>query len=706
MSDRTFQLNAYLIAILFVVKTRAGPRLVFHHPPNSTPSNRSSGRARQISEEVDEDAELWYDSPDRVGYREGEPSAARSRGGGGGGGRNQDKGDQRDIEGRELDSVLGFGVEDIARMLCPTNRAFNKKRFELRMDQLVFLGQPRFANLDGSWSSKSKEKGNMRSSRERGQAGEGLSGSLHMAEEEQETSASEGDSEIESTLSSSDGLDLAMFNVVLVLNPPPLEHRIRIRAMYRHIVKPFSKALKQEHRRTGYVRREAEHLLESRDRAKAHNTCTKAASSSTPSSCSLAGAIEQLFVAISEFKIAHVRLSGSKGLSLQIPQPVSTSLAPTPAAPQRPGLWLTTAKLIETYDSSTALSPHAALLLLEDPESLLKDTAQDGTPGKDILIALVKHYNPRKSIAKVAAGSQGELSLEELQLISGQLIYWRKALAISPLKARDTYIVSPNCDLQALQKAMLVFARCFPNTRSLTNMLAELTDVKPWGQHIPSSDHFGTYMDILAWLVKGGWVCLLRKFAHVRVNPGVKAEVETARQAATTPLFPETEPSFPKRDPKSPHMKPVRTASPLHDSTSFIAGSSATNSTVRQSFERPIDSANKSATKVRADKFTSSIVIEPAKANADEAAWLSCIREAFLQPPGLEGAPNIIRRPRPSTSFDSLGSTAAGRSSERLQHTATNGPRATPEELYELWPTLLPYFDGRHALDDIAPRRG
>lgn len=34
------------------------------------------------------------------------------------------------------------------------------------------------------------------------------------------------------------------------------------------------------------------------------------------------------------------------------------------------------------------------------------------------------------------------------------------------------------------------------------------------------------------------------------------------------------------------------------------------------------------------------------------------------------------------------------------------GPGITGKELVEAWPTLLRHFDGRHAIEDIAPREG
>ena len=61
---------------------------------------------------------------------------------------------------------------------------------------------------------------------------------------------------------------------------------------------------------------------------------------------SLAKAMAVIYDSIATSKIAHVNLSGSFDTSFQIPQAVSTPYVKTPAEPQPPGLWLTTANVV------------------------------------------------------------------------------------------------------------------------------------------------------------------------------------------------------------------------------------------------------------------------------------------------------------------------------------------------------------------------
>ena len=111
-------------------------------------------------------------------------------------------------------------------------------------------------------------------------------------------------------------------------------------------------------------------------------------------------------------------------------------------------------------------------------------------------------------------------------------IFWRRAIAIPPLHARDMYIVSPNCDLRRLPQAATQWARQFPLSPTLPNFLAELSVApRPYKLHCPSKAHRPVYMAMLAWLMRGGWVTQLCTFAYVVVWPEIIYEVEYALEA-------------------------------------------------------------------------------------------------------------------------------------------------------------------------------
>lgn len=225
---------------------------------------------------------------------------------------------------------------------------------------------------------------------------------------------------------------------------------------------------------------------------------------------------------------------GSVSTSLQIPPITSTSvLSSATDQPTLPGLWLTTADSVHNPDDSvsfgTATTPaqiakHFALLLLDNEATILKDVeASDGKLGSP-LAHYIRCSKPTKSFSQIAA--MHNIPLSDIQLLSQHLIYWRRARAVPPLHQRDTYIVSPNADLKKLAVATKTYEAMFPTLPSLPKMLSALSGPpRPWGSLIPSKDHKEAYFSILAWLLRGGWVCQLRSFAWVKVEADVKEAV-------------------------------------------------------------------------------------------------------------------------------------------------------------------------------------
>ncbi len=111
-------------------------------------------------------------------------------------------------------------------------------------------------------------------------------------------------------------------------------------------------------------------------------------------------------------------------------------------------------------------------------------------------------------------------------------IFWRRAIAIPPLHARDIYILSPNCDVTKLPQATTEWAKIFPFAPPLPDFLASLSAApRPYKLSCPTKSYRPDYLRMLAWLMRGGWVCQLCTFAYVVVWPEVLYEVEYALEA-------------------------------------------------------------------------------------------------------------------------------------------------------------------------------
>ena len=238
------------------------------------------------------------------------------------------------------------------------------------------------------------------------------------------------------------------------------------------------------------------------------------------------------------------------------------------------------------------------------------------------------------------------------------------------------YIVSPNADMRSLASATQAYASRFPSLPSLTKMLSMLSGhPRPYSAIIPSKDHRDAYMDILAWLLKGGWVTQLRTFAYVRV-PGeikiavrhkIRREEEQRRQQEETRLDHSDED-------KSSIWSRSRSSSDIqlrgNTSRSYSEGggdTAAKHTTDASTSEGPtVDEEDD-------DEEEASILLEPHKATNLESRWLDEIGQSLF-----------------SGHVDSYD-------------TEDNDERER-RHLKEAWTCFSKYFNGQNALEKIPVR--
>lgn len=219
---------------------------------------------------------------------------------GGGGGVNSGRGGTRsgrhghmmreepDMEWKHL---LGFPTSSLEKLLSP-QRNFHKKRLEIGLEELVFLGYPIFAKEGGGWKKRKRKKKKERKNgqhrfgsragdeqRENATTVEDGSGSIDLERKDEgdneKTHATNGAnqhsddcSEARSTSTTDGDEEMTMFTVVFILDPPLLEYKVRVMDIYDNVVKKFAKALKYEQARSNYVWHESRKILEMKEKAK------------------------------------------------------------------------------------------------------------------------------------------------------------------------------------------------------------------------------------------------------------------------------------------------------------------------------------------------------------------------------------------------------------------------------------------------------
>lgn len=204
-----------LVAIILIVRSRTGPRLVFHYPPNPLSENWlrtttkggrriSRTRSRQgakntdssssdesglSSDEDEEEREIHVAATAALGRRAsnfgvddhapvfaspgtGEPPRPGSLGSGRGSSLRKRGGASSDLEedasdrpedgpGRSLrppwESLLGLPGSVWEKLLSPS-RSWHKRRFEVGVNDLALIGWPVFVREDGTWRKQRRKK--------------------------------------------------------------------------------------------------------------------------------------------------------------------------------------------------------------------------------------------------------------------------------------------------------------------------------------------------------------------------------------------------------------------------------------------------------------------------------------------------------------------------------------------------------------------
>jgi hypothetical protein len=831
-----------LHCILLVTKSRSlGPRLVFHYPPlspsaaalagakdpawyrhdTSTASiaSTSSDSEWDSSTATDDDNDVEIGSRTSGGRASGRTVTGanyrdrdRSKLGTdvwnkhetideedpdddeGGDGRSRRNGGDHD-----WDTVLGFKIDALEKMLSPS-KDFNKRRFELGVESIVFVGAPMFVRDDGLWR-KLKRRNKKRSGAAKFEDGD-IVKNLTISDDDEDVDTaddipqkpkpepfvypqgfepgyghdsmnstpapSEAGSDARSNSTSQDSNpDMNMFNVVFVLNPPALEYQQRVKDMYDNVTRKYAKALKYEEARFQYVWKESKRIIDIKQRAKENNDSLTSTWRKIIATSPLAKSIAIMFDAISHDKIAHIHFDATFNTSFQIPQADSTPYLPTALEPQMPGLWLTTSNVI-LADDEAPMTQHAALLLLEDTETLIKDLGGESTGNAAAIAFYIRNIIPTKSLLKIS--KRHNISAHDMEYIASHLVYWRRARLIDPLSPRDTYVVSPNADLSSLSAAVTAYAQRFPTLPTLPKVLSMLSGTpRPFRTFIPTTEHREAYMDILAWLMRGGWVTQLRTFAWVRVTPEIQAEVaaemeredrikkaDEARKELLSDNDSVSESLFSDKRSSLLSASTIRSSTPLrmprrdrstegvseedmHHSTILSprilasgapsyrgspartlsdAGSTSSQRTTIAlgSSQRPESPSRLGVRDVKPHR-PSPLHLQPTSPSRGSAASPTSPAAASPPPSPKDFKAMIVYSPQKATSLEARWLEKIGQTFEDVGTMSTLNPSPpknhdggmlgiSGKELRECWPTLLKHLDGRHAIEDVAPREG
>lgn len=453
--------------------------------------------------------------------------------------------------------ILGFEPEHISEMLCPPREMCNR-RFEIMLENVVFLGLPVHVSSNGSWRpskrkhkhEKSKPDGGWDNFDENGASGDTSDNSM------------------------------SMFHLVFVMNPPEIERNYRIDEMFYYVISKLSLVLRYEQLKHEYIWNQTRLISKLKEewRNSLSQTSQESMIDYLASKSSLCKAMVECFDAVSTSRIANLSIN-NKLRSFQIPIKMEFHSLPEITVPYIPGSYLSsTVNLLgntglvsigETsrYRTSSLMNLllggqigaddfepynedndddlddeekantedviYLSLLLLDDPETIIRDIKAEMNSD---LAKFVRMIRPTESLLKITnkmklQSEKSALSTSEVILFALHLIYWRRARVIPPLNSRSIYIVSPMAPITAnFHRDIAKFKREFTAVPSLPLFLKLLSTrskkPKQFASIIPSRDHKDLYLDALAWLIRYGYVTQLHTYIWLKVSRKVKMKVE------------------------------------------------------------------------------------------------------------------------------------------------------------------------------------
>lgn len=464
------------------------------------------------------------------------------------------------IKEYKIEKLFSFDCDFISDLATPPKSLCNT-RFELTVEDMVFLGLPVHINDDGSWRNSKKQRKNRRNtlstSRKTARkssinSGFSISNNSNKNNNKNDNNddVNDGDDIIsndntneEMNISNenngkppdinlkNDILDadneerddggMYQFNMLFVMNPPVVEYNHRIDEMFHYIISRISLLLRYEQQKSNYVWKESEKILKLKEEL--IHLPIKQQWSQIINESSLAKIIYDTYNSIIRSDIVNLEIN-NKLNSFQIPIRKEFMTLPPRYMKLPENSILSSISPFLNNDNSD-LMKYFGLLLLDDIESIIKDLRAE----KDSVIAsFLRLIKPNESLQRLSILSG--LDIQEVKLFANHLVYWRRAITILPLTSRNVYIISPISNIGNIYSDKEEFNGVFPNLPQLPtflSMISEISRIKPRSINniIPSKDHRGLYLEAIEWLYKKGYITQLYTFVYIKISKEIKIKV-------------------------------------------------------------------------------------------------------------------------------------------------------------------------------------
>ncbi|KAI8512153.1 Nitrogen permease regulator-like 3 [Branchiostoma belcheri] len=382
-------------------------------------------------------------------------------------------------------------TDKILATLMATKTELAGDKFELKVDNLRFVGHPTLLHQMSSSTDLSLKVDNLRFV--------GHPTLLHQLSSSTDLSRSDGPSPRR------EPSPIILFNIVFVIqaNVSP-----SLNQYYHDLSKRLALAIRHEEWRCGYLNRQAQIMRDVHDEVSAmpegvsqimrdvhedasampegylnrqaqimrdvHDEVSAMPEDSAPASpfqhmiprCDLARELRDVYTGLCDLGIVNIRINSWILVSFCLPHKVhNNNVDATKIEPEA----------VERCIS--AIRPYHAMLLLVDRDVLLEELPQDCSPA---LTRLIRIATPLKSLQCLSQDS--DLALSQIFQLVSHLVYWGKATIIYPLAESNVYTLSPNAKTSVNSLLCEKFLEQFPGV-CLPAIMADFSLPLPLGEH-------------------------------------------------------------------------------------------------------------------------------------------------------------------------------------------------------------------------------
>ncbi|KAG7105792.1 Nitrogen permease regulator 3 like protein [Verticillium longisporum] len=495
MSQPVLPNTSNFLAVALVIKrSRDGPNFVFHYPPHVAPPQTHQPHHELVSDSRDSD-DILLERLNNTGSRDApvDPTSKTDHLS------HQNWDDHQFTEsGTQLvpwERVAGFPTQDLASVLTPA-KAYHKTLFQLSLDPLYCVSYPIHVPENGVWKKKKKQQKTEKAKSTK-------TDDTYIVPSENDVSRqSGGDTPTVSDAAQSDQKDkekgkedeaedkrasMTMFNLVFIIHPKKHEVKELVATLYYNIIKKVNKAYKYSQQHSDFVWKESKRIIALKDKAREDKRKMSSLWAEILMSSSLAASVQDIYEAVSQNKIAALQLdtvAGPLTPSVQIPVPFYVADLPQDGEEGQRGLWLTTANSFtgeDTIDEPGFLDRSFGLLLMEDERKIIAELQADPDPTTAAMVEFVRLSKPTQSFFQI--GQSNILSLGQVRKYAQHFIFWRRAIAIPPLHARDARLsrIAEKTQREAAEKAAAHARKVVPaaTERPSLNEAAHLAGLTP-----------------------------------------------------------------------------------------------------------------------------------------------------------------------------------------------------------------------------------